>query len=150
MDRIDKKILNLLQKDNRISNQKLAEKVGLSAPACLKRVKKLRESGVIMSDVSIVSPQVVGHLINVIVEVEMDRDTLDVYDSFNRQMSACPEVTQCYQVTGEVDFVLVVLVPDMQTYEAFARRELASNSYLRKFRSLISLRREKFRTAIEL
>ncbi len=150
MDRIDKKILNLLQKDNRISNQKLAEKVGLSAPACLKRVKKLRESGVIMADVSIVSPQVVGHLINVIVEVEMDRDTLDVYDSFNRQMSACPEVTQCYQVTGEVDFVLVVLVPDMQTYEAFARRELASNSYLRKFRSLISLRREKFRTAIEL
>lgn len=150
MDRIDKKILNVLQKDNRISNQKLAEKVGLSAPACLKRVKKLRESGVIMADVSIVSPQVVGHLINVIVEVEMDRDTLDVYDSFNRQMSACPEVTQCYQVTGEVDFVLVVLVPDMQTYEAFARRELASNSYLRKFRSLISLRREKFRTAIEL
>ncbi|MDX1320632.1 MAG: winged helix-turn-helix transcriptional regulator, partial [Oceanospirillum sp.] len=74
MDRIDKKILNLLQKDNRISNQKLAEKVGLSAPACLKRVKKLRESGVIMADVSIVSPQVVGHLINVIVEVEMDRD----------------------------------------------------------------------------
>lgn len=150
MDRIDKKILNLLQKDNRISNQKLAETVGLSAPACLKRVKKLRESGVIMADVSIVSPQVVGHLINVIVEVEMDRDTLDVYDSFNRQMSACPEVTQCYQVTGEVDFVLVVLVPDMQTYEAFARRELASNPYLRKFRSLISLRREKFRTAIEL
>ncbi|WP_086480991.1 Lrp/AsnC family transcriptional regulator [Oceanospirillum sanctuarii] len=150
MDRIDKKILNLLQKDNRISNQKLAETVGLSAPACLKRVKKLRESGVIMADVSIVSPQVVGHLINVIVEVEMDRDTLDVYDSFNRQMSACPEVTQCYQVTGEVDFVLVVLVPDMQTYEAFARRELASNAYLRKFRSLISLRREKFRTAIEL
>ncbi len=150
MDRIDKKILNLLQKDNRISNQKLAETVGLSAPACLKRVKKLRESGVIMADVSIVSPQVVGHLINVIVEVEMDRDTLDVYDSFNRQMSACPEVTQCYQVTGEVDFVLVVLVPDMPTYEAFARRELASNAYLRKFRSLISLRREKFRTAIEL
>lgn len=150
MDRIDKKILNLLQKDNRISNQKLAETVGLSAPACLKRVKKLRERGVIMADVSIVSPQIVGHLINVIVEVEMDRDTLDVYDSFNRQMSACPEVTQCYQVTGEVDFVLVVLVPDMQTYEAFARRELASNAYLRKFRSLISLRREKFRTAIEL
>jgi len=150
MDRIDKKILNLLQKDNRISNQKLAETVGLSAPACLKRVKKLREKGVIMADVSIVSPQIVGHLINVIVEVEMNRDQLDVYDSFNRQMSACSEVTQCYQVTGEIDFVLVVLVPDMQTYEAFARRELASNPHLRKFRSLISLRREKFRTAIEL
>ena len=150
MDRIDKHILNHLQRNNRISNQQLAEAVGLSAPACLKRVRRLRESGVISAEVAIVSPELVGHRINVIVEVEMDRDTLDIYDSFNRRMSECPEVTQCYQVTGEVDFVLVVLVPDMQTYEAFARRELASDPHLRKFRSLISLRREKFRTAIEL
>jgi len=150
LDRIDKHILNQLQRDNRISNQTLAEKVGLSAPACLKRVRKLRESGIIMADVSIVNPEAVGHRINVIVEVEMDRDQLDIYEAFNRKMLAAPEVAQCYQVTGEVDFLLMVLVPDMQAYEAFARRELASDPNLRKFRSLISLRREKFQTAIEL
>ncbi|WP_028299025.1 Lrp/AsnC family transcriptional regulator [Oceanospirillum beijerinckii] len=150
LDRIDKHILNQLQRDNRISNQALAEKVGLSAPACLKRVRKLRESGIIMADVSIVNPEAVGHRINVIVEVEMDRDQLDIYEAFNRKMLAAPEVAQCYQVTGEVDFLLMVLVPDMQAYEAFARRELASDPNLRKFRSLISLRREKFQTAIEL
>ena len=150
LDRIDKHILNQLQQDNRISNQALAEKVGLSAPACLKRVRKLRESGIIMADVSIVNPEAVGHRINVIVEVEMDRDQLDIYEAFNRKMLAAPEVAQCYQVTGEVDFLLMVLVPDMQAYEAFARRELASDPNLRKFRSLISLRREKFQTAIEL
>lgn len=150
LDRIDKHILNQLQQDNRISNQALAEKVGLSAPACLKRVRKLRESGIIMADVSIVNPEAVGHRINVIVEVEMDRDQLDIYEAFNRKMLAAPEVAQCYQVTGEVDFLLMVLVSDMQAYEAFARRELASDPNLRKFRSLISLRREKFQTAIEL
>jgi len=150
LDRIDKRILNQLQQDNRISNQALAEKVGLSAPACLKRVRKLRENGVIMADVAIVNPDAVGHRINVIVEVEMDRDQWDIYEAFNRKMLAAPEVSQCYQVTGEVDFLLVVVVPDMQAYEAFARRELASDSNLRKFRSLISLRREKFQTAIEL
>ncbi len=150
LDRIDKHILNQLQRDNRISNQALAEKVGLSAPACLKRVRKLRESGIIMADVSIVNPEAVGHRINVIVEVEMDRDQLDIYEAFNRKMLAAPEVAQCYQVTGEVDFLLMVLVPDLQAYEAFARRELASDPNLRKFRSLISLRREKFQTAIEL
>lgn len=150
MDRIDTKILNLLQKDNRISNQDLAERVGLSPPACLKRVRKLREQGIIMADVAILSPDKVGHRINVIVEIEIERDQLDIYDRFSRQMNAAPEVSQCYQVTGEIDFVLVVLVPDIQAYEAFARRELASNPNLRKFKSLISLRRDKFKTAIEL
>ncbi len=150
LDNIDKKILNQLQRDNKISNQDLAEQVGLSAPACLKRVRKLRESGVIIADVSIINPEVVGHMINVIVEVEMDRDQLDIYDAFKRKISKAPEVSQCYQVTGEVDFLLMVLVPDMQAYEAFARRELASDPNLRKFRSLISLRREKFQTALEL
>ncbi len=80
----------------------------------------------------------------------MVRDQLDIYDTFVRKMKAAPEVSQCYQVTGEVDFVLVVLVPDIQAYEAFSRRELASDPNLSKFRSLISLRREKFETAIEL
>ncbi len=150
LDRIDRRILNRLQRNNRISNQQLAEEVGLSPPACLRRVKRLREAGVIMAEVALVNPEVVGQALNIIVEVEMARDQLDVYDAFNRKMQAAPEVTQCYQVTGEVDFLLVLLVPDMQTYEAFTRRALSSDPNLRKFRTLISLRREKFQTAIEL
>ncbi|WP_210396844.1 Lrp/AsnC family transcriptional regulator [Motiliproteus sediminis] len=150
IDRIDRRILNRLQQNNRISNQALAEAVGLSPPACLRRVRRLREAGYIVSDVALVDPLKVGQRLNIIVEVEMTRDQLDIYDSFVRKMQAAPEVSQCYQVTGEVDFVLVVQVPDMQAYEAFARRDLASDPQLNKFRSLISLRREKFDTAIEL
>lgn len=150
LDRIDRHILTLLQQDNRISNQKLAEIVGLSPPACLRRVKKLRDDGVIIADVSIVNPRVLGKKLNIIVEIEMSRDSLDISDSFMRKMHEAHEVTQCYQVTGEIDFVLVVMVEDMEAYEAFARRELASNTYLRKFRTLISLRRNKFSTAVDV
>lgn len=150
VDRIDRHILKCLQLDNRISNQALAEEVGLSPPACLRRVRRLREEGIIMADVALLNPKLLGHTINIIVEVEMNRDQLDVHDTFMRKMQAAHEVTQCYQVTGDVDFVLVVLVSDMDAYEAFARRDLASDPNLRKFRSLISLRRNKFETAINL
>lgn len=149
-DRIDRRILDQLQRDNRISNQALAERVGLSPPACLRRVRKLRQSGVITADVALLDPLQLGQLINIIVEVEIIRDQLDIYDAFVRKMQAAPEVSQCYQVTGEVDFVLVVQVPDMQAYEAFSRRDLSSDPHLSKFRSLISLRREKFDTTVAI
>jgi len=150
LDKIDRHILRCLQIDNRISNLQLAEEVGLSPPACLRRVRRLREEGVIVADVSLVNPRMLGRVLNIIVEVEMNRDQLDVYDAFMLKMQSAPEVTQCYQVTGDVDFVLVVMVADMEAYEAFARRDLASNINLRKFRSLISLKRNKFSTAVDL
>ncbi|MAY42039.1 MULTISPECIES: Lrp/AsnC family transcriptional regulator [unclassified Neptuniibacter] len=150
LDRIDRHILRCLQLDNKVSNLQLAEEVGLSPPACLRRVRRLREEGIIVADVSLVNPRLLGRVINIIVEVEMNRDQLDVHDAFMLKMQAAPEVTQCYQVTGDVDFVLVVMVADMEAYEAFARRELASDINLRKFRSLISLKRNKFSTAVDL
>ncbi|WP_421864960.1 Lrp/AsnC family transcriptional regulator [Motiliproteus sp.] len=149
-DRIDRRILDQLQRDNRISNQDLAERVGLSPPACLRRVRKLRQSGVILGDVALLDPLKMGQQLNIIVEVEMLRDQLDVYDAFVRKMRAAPEVSQCYEVTGEVDFVLVVQVADMQAYETFSRRDLSSDPHVSKFRSLISLRREKFDTTVAI
>ncbi len=150
LDRIDRRILNLLQRDSSISNVALAEKVGLSPPACLKRVRQLKEHKVIASEVALLNPELIGYKINIIVEVEMERDRPDLYARFVRIINAAPEVLQCYQVTGEVDFVLVVAVPDMQAYESFVQRVLFAESNMRKFRTLISLGREKFETAIML
>ncbi len=101
LDRIDRRILNQLQKDNKISNLNLAELVGLSPPACLRRVNRLRAEGIIMSDVSLIDPQAAGHNINIIVEVEMERDHLELSAQFCKAIQASPEVTQCYAVTGE-------------------------------------------------
>ena len=150
LDRIDRQILNTLQRNNRISNQQLAEEVSLSPPACLKRVKRLRESGVIEADVAILSTRFLGKMLNIIVEVEMIRDQADLADAFMRKMQNAGEVTQCYQVTGEVDFLLVVMVPDMEAYAVFVRRDLSNDPYLRKFRTLISMRRDKFTTQIDV
>lgn len=150
LDRIDRSILNILQLDSRISNQDLAEQIGLSPPACLRRVRRLREEGVIVAEVALINPRMVGRYINIIVEVEMVRDQLDIYDAFKRKMDGAAEVTQCYQVTGEVDFLLMLMVEDMESYEAFTRKYLSTDSNLNKFRTLISLRRDKFSTAIPL
>jgi len=150
LDRIDRRILNHLQKDNQISNVDLADRIGLSPPACLRRTRRLREDGIICADVALIAPEVAGHNINIIVEVEMDRDDLEFSKQFKEEIKKAPEVTQCYAVTGEVDFILVVSVSDMQAYDAFTERLLYSHPHMRKFRSLISLSRVKFETAVEL
>ncbi len=150
LDRIDRHILNQLQKDNQISNVDLADLVGLSPPACLRRTRRLRNEGIICADIALVTPEVAGQNINIIVEVEMERDHLEFSRHFKNEILKAPEVTQCYSVTGEVDFILVVSVPDMQAYDAFTERLLYSHPHMRKFRSLISLSRVKFETAVEL
>ena len=150
LDRIDRRILNQLQINNRISNVQLAEQVGLSPPACLKRVRRLRESGIIMADVSLLDPVSAGHKINIIVEVEMERDQQELSARFRKAILASPEVTECYAVTGEVDFILLVSVPDMQAYEAFTQNVLYKQPNMRKYRTLISLDRVKYETAIKL
>ena len=150
IDRIDKKILIALQRNNRIPNLELAELVGLSPPACLKRVKRLREEKVIVGDVSIINPELAGNAMTLIVSVEMERDRADIYQVFRKSILEAPEVTQCYQISGNYDFILVVKVKDIQGYEHFVERVLHTDLNIRKFHSSVSLRTVKFSTEIEL
>ncbi len=150
MDRIDRHLLNLLQQDNRQTNAQLAELVGLSAPACLQRLKRLRSSGIIQREVALLDPSMVGLPLTMIVEIELERDRPDLYERFSRIVEKAPEVSQCYRVTGEVDVVLVVMVADMAAFDAFVQRVLYADSNMRKFRTLISMKRTKFNTAVDL
>lgn len=150
LDNIDFSILRILQTNNHLTNQKLAEKVGLSAPACLKRVRQLREKGVIERDVAVLNPRLAGVPITMIVEVEMERDRADLSQRFSRRVEEAEEVTQCYQVTGEVDFVLIISVRDMDAFQEFCERVLYAESNMRKFRTLIAMKRNKFTTAIPI
>jgi len=150
IDRIDRAILMRLQKNNRIKNLDLAEDVGLSAPACLKRVKRLRESGIIVSDVSIIDPHLAGNKMTLIVSIEMERDRVDIYDKFKQSILEQSEVTQCYQISGQYDFMLIICVQDMQAYEHFVDRVFHTNLNIRKFYTSISLRTVKHSTALEL
>lgn len=150
IDRIDRSILVALQRNNRIPNLELAELVGLSPPACFKRVKRLRKEGVIVGDVSIINPELAGNTMTLIVSVEMERDRADIYQVFRKSILNAPEVTQCYQISGSYDFMLVVTVKDIQGYEHFVERVLHKDLNIRKFHTSVSLRTVKFSTEIEL
>ena len=120
LDRIDKHILKLMQGNGRISNLELADQVGLSPTPCSRRVKRLEESGLITGHVTLLDPQALGLNLTAIVGIAMDRHTPDRFESFEKAISTMPEVIECSIVTGQsADFLLKVVVRDMQHYEKF-------------------------------
>ena len=150
MDALDQRILDCLQRDARVTNQSLADKVGLSPSACLKRVKRLHDSGIIDRVVALLNPEAIGKSLYFVVEVTMERDQKRLYKRFEDRALAASEVKQCYQVTGECDFVLIVAVPDMDAYDRFCDSILYADDNLRKFRTLVSRKRSKFDTSATL
>lgn len=150
MDRLDLRILDCLQNDSNVTNQALANRVGLSPSACLKRLQRLRARGVIKREAAQLVPEQLGSTLHIIVEVIMERDRKDLYQRFVRRAHSASEVKQCYEVTGEVDFVLILIVPDMAAYDRFCDEVLYADSNVAKFRTLMSRRREKFDTRLTL
>jgi Lrp/AsnC family leucine-responsive transcriptional regulator len=125
LDRVDKKILKLMQGNARISNLELADRVGLSPTPCSRRVKRLEESGIIDKHVTLLRPAVLGLNLTAMIGISMDRHTPDRFDNFERAISALPEVLECLIVTGQsADFLLKVLVRDMEHYEKFLLGQL--------------------------
>jgi Lrp/AsnC family leucine-responsive transcriptional regulator len=150
LDAADRRILDVLQSDNQITNLALAEKIGLSPPACLKRVRRLRSDKIIVKDVAVLDPESVGRSIVAFVGVELDRQREDVLAAFERKITAEPEVQQCYFVSGEIDYLLTVVCRDMEAYNGFARRVLANEHNIKRFRTSFSLSRVKYETRIPL
>lgn len=144
MDDYDRRILARLQIDNQISNQQLAAEVSLSPPACLRRVKRLREEGFIQKDISVIDPGKVGLALMMWVLVQVERERLDLLDDFKRFLNGVPEVMQCYVVTGRADFVLLINVRDIDHYEEFATRVFRQNPNIRHFETMVVMSRVKF------
>ncbi|EHJ94736.1 Lrp/AsnC family transcriptional regulator [Vreelandella boliviensis] len=150
MDAIDRRILDQLQRDASLTNQALADEIGLSPSACLKRVKRLRDAGIIEREVALLNPNALGQCLHMVVEVTMERDNKSLYQRFLTSALSAPEVKQCYQVTGECDFVLIVTVADLDEYDRFCDRVLYNDDNLRKFRTLLSRKRHKFDTSVPM
>lgn len=118
LDRIDKRILDELQKDARISNLDLADKVGLSASPCLRRVRNLEESGLIKGYYTQLDASRLGLKLMAIVQISMDRHTPDRFEQFESTIKTIPQVLECILITGQsADFQLKVLVRDMEEYQ---------------------------------
>jgi len=150
LDKMDRKILNILQTDNQITNIALAEKVGLSPPPCLRRVKRLRDLGFITQDVSLIDPLKVGQRLLVFVEVSLEKQRDDLLAHFERKMKEQPEVMQCYFLSGDTDYLVVIQVSDVEEFNAFARRVFANEANMKRYRSRFCLNRVKYDTRIVL
>ncbi|HEX8194619.1 MAG TPA: Lrp/AsnC family transcriptional regulator [Pyrinomonadaceae bacterium] len=150
MDSFDKKILAIVQQNNQLSTERIAEQVNLSPSAVQRRLKRLRKDGIIEADVAIISPQASGRLLTIIVEVTLEQERLisSVLDEFKKLVLNTPEVMQCYHVTGNADFILIIDAKDMQDYEALTRRLFIDNRSVRRFQTSVVVSRVKSRSTV--
>jgi Lrp/AsnC family transcriptional regulator, leucine-responsive regulatory protein len=144
IDDTDRRLLTLLQADSALTNQELAARAHVSPATCLRRVRRLVDTGVIERQMAIVSPDALGSGLTAILEVTLDLQTAEALAAFELGISVETAVQQCYRVASGPDFVLVVYVPDMNAYHAFVHRALTAAGNVRNVRSFFSVKRSKF------
>jgi len=118
VDRYDIRILEALQEDGSLGNQEIADRVGLSASPCSRRIRLLREAGIIRSTVVKLAPDKLGLDLTVLIHIRMDRHTPERFENFEKIVSSYPEVQECFLITGqEADYQLKIIVPNMDEYQ---------------------------------
>lgn len=140
LDAFDRRLIDHVRRNNLEPARSLAEKVGLSESAVLRRLRRLRAEGVIAADVSIIDPARLAPAITIHVLVELDRSGLKAERAFAAKLAARSEVVGAWNVTGRTDFVVMVSVPSIEVYQVFADEVLADDGNIRTFETLVSLR----------
>ena len=146
LDDLDRKILDRYQHDTRTPAQVIGRAIGLSAAAVQRRIKRLRAAGVIVGEVAVVAPERVGYGLTCVVGVRLQREGSAENRQFKTRMLRHKRVQQCYSVTGDVDFMLVVLSRDVGDFERFAQATLYSDDNVRTFTTYVVLDRVKYTT----
>ena len=150
LDAIDRRILRHLQADARLSNVGLAEKVGLSPSPCLRRVKSLEDGGVIRGYATLVDQDAVDLPVSVFVNVALERQVEDNLESFESRILDCPEVMECYLMTGDSDYLLRVVAADLRAYERFLLDHLTRFPGVSSIKSSFALKQVVYRAALPL
>lgn len=150
MDSFDVRILQELQESNLQPAETIANTVGLSVSAVQRRIKRLRSEGTIEADISVVNPKAVGQQMTLVVAVEMERERADLIDSFKREMRSSPHVQQCYYITGEADFVIVMTAANMDEYERLTRELFFDNANVRRFHTSVVMQRVKVGLSVNI
>jgi DNA-binding Lrp family transcriptional regulator len=147
-DKATRQILEALQADSRQSTQALADKVGLSATPVWRRVKELEESGVIRRHVALVDRERLGLNICVLANVSLLRHSEGAVEAFETMVRASPEIIECQAITGEADYVVKVVAPDMKAYDQFLQSKVFKVAGVASVRSNVVLREVKYETAL--
>jgi Lrp/AsnC family transcriptional regulator, leucine-responsive regulatory protein len=150
LDAIDHRILRALQEDGRLSNVELADRVGLSPSPCLRRVKRLEQEGYIEAYRAILKRQRIGLGLTVFIGVKIEAHADERADALQDAMIAMPEVIACHMVSGDVDYLLEVVVPDLQRYERFLLDRLLAFTMIKEVRSNIAISTRKVAAPLPL
>jgi Lrp/AsnC family leucine-responsive transcriptional regulator len=150
LDATDRKILNLLQHDGRMTNAQLAEQVNLSQSACHRRVARLEEEGVIAGYAMLVNQEAIGLGTSVIVEVSLDSQAEEYLNNFENAVQNVPAVMECYLMAGDADYVVRVAVADVADYERIHKEYLSRLPHVARIRSIFVMRTVYKSTAVEL
>jgi len=150
LDETDIKILKVLQRDARITNQDLAERVGISPSPCLRRVRKLEQDGVIERYVTLVNAKAVGRAQQAFIEVRLEHQNRALTERFEAEVQKLPEVLECYLVAGEWDYMLRVVVTDLDELRNFHMNKLGKVPGISNVKSNICMKQAKFSTELPL
>ena len=150
MDEIDLKILSVLQLNARITNQDLADRVGLSPAPSLRRVRTLEKAGVIRKHVTLLDPAAVNLGVTVFVQITLDLQVEGRLEIFEKAIARRPEVLECYLMTGDSDYLLRVVVPDVSAYERFLKSALTRLEGVASIKSSFALKQVKYSTVLPL
>ncbi|TDY16981.1 AsnC family transcriptional regulator [Paraburkholderia sp. BL6665CI2N2] len=150
LDRIDIGILSQLQQDARITNADLARSVNLSSTPCFNRVRTLEKLGLFKQHVTLLNPELLGLRINVFIQVRLEKQVENALSRFEQAIAERPEVMECYLMTGHADYLLRVVMPDMQTLERFIVDHLTKIPGISNIRSSLALKQVRYKTALPL
>lgn len=143
LDAADRRILEELQRGARLPMPALAERVGVSAPACYRRIKRLRDTGAIEREVAIVAPRTLGWPLSMIVLVVLERETARTIDQIRSGLEREEAVREAWHITGEYDFAVSIIARDMEHYDALTHRIFVENEHVRSFKTLVVMRQIK-------
>jgi Lrp/AsnC family transcriptional regulator len=149
MDRLDRKILRLLQEDATLAVADIAKKVGLSTTPCWRRIQKLEEDGVVMRRVAVLDPAKINTKVTVFVSIRTGSHNVEWLKRFSELVQDFPEVVEFYRMSGDVDYLLKVVVPDIAAYDAFYKRMIAKIE-IRDVSSAFAMEQIKYTTQLPL
>jgi DNA-binding Lrp family transcriptional regulator len=150
LDEIDRRILTALQRDGRLSNQDLAARIGISPSPCWRRVRALETDGVIKGYAALVDPAALGLTVSVFTQVSLERQEEKALRIFEAAVAEWPEIMECYLMTGDADYLLRVVVPDLAAYERFLMQKVTRIRGIASIKSSFALRTVKYRTDLPI
>ncbi|MEQ8778531.1 MAG: Lrp/AsnC family transcriptional regulator [Roseibium album] len=140
---VDRTILSIMQRDSNSRMESIAEEAGASIATVQRRLRHFRQANIIQREIAVVDPETVGQGMTFLILVELERERIDILDTFRRKVTSEQQVQQCYYITGDADFALIALAKDMNEYQKLIQRLFFDDTNVKRFRTSVVMDRTK-------